>query len=540
LIKVLIADDDKIIRKGLRAIIEESAPYCRIIGEAFNGKQALEMIRTEDPDLLITDIKMPLMDGVELVKTINDMGIDTRSIILSGFNEYKYVRETMKSGAIDYLLKPIEDEVLLDLLNKTYESIRFERQRKQQSSMLSERMAESMPILKEKLLQDLIKGTYKNTSDYAHILDETGILQSRIFLLVIMEIDDYYRISNDFSRKDNKSFIDVFKQYVLEKLESSGYSNSLMMTENDARLNILFYSQFTDKDFYNDVIYLLEQIKGSELLIINDFTVTCGISKLHDDLERIHIAYYQAFFALNRRFYEGKNRIISYIPEDSLYNEFYEKQLQNEIGNLLGFVEIGEPLKAKNTIYSIMDTMNKNNVEPDQFRDIITNIVRNVSFASQEYKDILESYAYEYTDFFLVLKEANTLTELTEYVATAFYSILTKMNQVRAERSKKIIEIAKEFIKKHYNEGINQKTVAEHVYLSPNYFSELFKNATGKTFTKYLIEARIDAAKKLLAKPEVKVYEVGQIVGYDEPVSFSRVFKKIVGVSPAGYRKITN
>ena len=135
--KVLIADDDKLIRKGLRMIIEEGAPYCEIIGEAFNGRQALEMIQLEKPDLLITDIKMPLMDGVELVKTVGSMGIKIRSIVLSGFDEYRYVRETMKSGVIDYLLKPVKDEVLIELLSKTCEDIRQEKQKEQQLNLLT-------------------------------------------------------------------------------------------------------------------------------------------------------------------------------------------------------------------------------------------------------------------------------------------------------------------------------------------------------------------------------------------------------------------
>jgi two-component system response regulator YesN len=284
----------------------------------------------------------------------------------------------------------------------------------------------------------------------------------------------------------------------------------------------------------------LEQIKGWNGLTENDFTVTCGISKMYDDLERTHIAYHQALFALMRKFYEGKDRIISYRPEDSIYDNFSEEQLRNDINSLLNRVEIGESLKAKNAIYSIIDILRKSNLDPDRFREIMLNIVRNVCFASQEFKDIMEGYIHEDTDFLQSIKEMNTLTELTEYTATAFYNIIERMNQVRAERSRKIINIAKEFIKKHYIEEINQRMVAEHVYLNPNYFSELFKNETGKSFTEYLIEVRINAAKVLLVKPEVKVYEVGQMVGYNEPVSFNRAFKKIVGVSPAEYRKIIN
>jgi two-component system response regulator YesN len=118
LYKILIVDDDKIIRGGLKAIIESNYNDCESIFQAANGERALEILRSDNIDIMITDVRMPVMDGVELIKKVKECNLNVKSIVLSGFDEYKYVRETLKNGACDYLLKPLQNEELLKILDK--------------------------------------------------------------------------------------------------------------------------------------------------------------------------------------------------------------------------------------------------------------------------------------------------------------------------------------------------------------------------------------------------------------------------------------
>jgi two-component system response regulator YesN len=177
-------------------------------------------------------------------------------------------------------------------------------------------------------------------------------------------------------------------------------------------------------------------------------------------------------------------------------------------------------------------------VEPAQFKGYFVSLLHRISAKLPEFKEALDDLAIRGSDLGEKILEAGTVNDLKDQLMSAFYQIANRISSIRQDRSKKPVEIAKEYIKKHFDEDISLKTVADIVFMNPSYFSELFKNETGKNFIDFLIDTRIAAAKTYLTKPEIKIYEIGQLVGYDEPVSFNRTFKKVVGVSPLQYRKL--
>ena len=538
MLKILIADDDKIIRHGLRVIIENNAPEFLIVGEASNGEFALEAIKTLAPDILIVDIKMPVMDGMELIKSIKNLNIDIKTIVLSGFDEYRYIRETMKNGAVDYLLKPVENEVLLELLNKIRADIVAEKKSEQQARCFSEKVMESLVILKEKFLKELAKGNDVAFADYTQKMGEFGICGAQLFLMAIICMDDFHSIKRQMSKGKNTSIISVIRQHIVHALNVNRMDDRVLMAESENQVMMLFTDTIQqEEDFEYNTVTLIEKtretVKSREGL---SFTV--GVSKVFENISRTHIAYHQAVFALQRRFYDGKNKVIVYVPEDSLYNDLNDSQLDEEICVLINCIEIGDYCKAKKAAGTIFDKIMKNNVAPERFREILSNVIRKVYTMVQDFKEVVENYTAEDFDLLFHIEELDTLEELKEYVLNTFYKVTQVISLERSEKSKKVIEIAKDYIKKHYKGNISLKTISEYVYLNSSYFSELFKDETGKNFIDYLIETRIDAAKKLLSKPEIKVYQVGQMVGYNEPVSFNRAFKKIVGISPVEYRNI--
>lgn len=536
MLRLFIADDDRIIRRGLRAIIEEFASEFVIVGEAANGAIALDSIQKTEVDVLITDIKMPVMNGVELIKAVRGLDLKLKIIVLSGFDEYKYVRETMKYGAVDYLLKPVENDALLELLRKVGNDISIEVDKERESRIFSKNIAESMEVLKERFLKEIIRGDNNPSCAYEQRLKELGINEGKQFILVIVNRDDTYTIKKSLS--GNMFIVGGLQKHPIYNTLKGKYENSILIAEDNGSVLVLFISAEKDPgNFKTDILTTLSELKESIRASCN-FSVTMGISGLIYSLNRADFAYNQALFALQRRFYEGKDRLIEYISGDCCYDRINESQLNEQVETLFNFIEIGDSNKVKKSILALLDKLDKNNIEPAQYREICSNIVRKISALSREFKDIIENSGAEELDLIYFIEELDTLSELRDFVSNGFCKITEKINAVRSERSKRIIEIAKDYIQNHYNSDISLKAVAEHIYLNPTYFSELFKNETGENFIDYLIETRISIAKKLLAKPEIKVYEVSQMVGYDEPVSFNRVFKKVVGVSPSEYRSI--
>jgi two-component system response regulator YesN len=290
--------------------------------------------------------------------------------------------------------------------------------------------------------------------------------------------------------------------------------------------------------FESEVLEILGNL-GESFKDQEGVTFTAGISSNFYNHEGASSAYNQAVLAAQRRFYEGKGILIQYVPENCCYKSVYEKQFIEDVDELKAFIEIGDASKAKRSILCLLEKIRNENIEPEQFREICSRILSRVFGLLPEFSDVSKEY-YENNnnDVFFYIREINTYKEVSEYIYNFFYDMTQRLNCIRAKRSKKIIELAKDYIETHFREDVNLNSVAEKVYLNQFYFSNLFKSETGKNFTDFLVGTRINEAKKLLKRPDLKVYEIGQMVGYEEPVSFNRAFKRVVGISPAEYRKV--
>lgn len=533
--KIFISDDDKIIRQGLKAIIEEQSGRYEIVGEASDGAQTLDAIKNLKPDVLITDIKMPVMDGVELIKEIEKLQLDISIIVLSGYEEYNYVRESMKHGAKDYLLKPVDNEVLLELLKKTEKDIVNMVENQKKSTVLSEKVAESMEILKERLLLELIKGNEPEIEK----LSEHKIPVEGQFIVSIINTNGLYKFKKDIHSNVYSTIRELVKEKADAAINDDNGNNCMTVCVFGDETVLLATGKSLDQVDYEKNIYealkLLKNNMESELVNHN---ITLGMSKVFQDIKRIYIAYHQAKLAIQHRFYVGCNKLISYNADECCYASFDERQLDERINLLLNWIDIGESYKTKQAIEQILDKLYGSNIEPRQFRIICSNVIHKICASSQEFKNIADNYLIKDIDIFLNIKEIETFSELKAYISDALYTIVDRISHERMEKGLKVIELAKEYIRKNYSKSISLISISDYVHLNHTYFSELFKNETGKNFVDYLIETRINAAKKLLAKIEIKVYKVGQMVGYDNPVSFNLAFKKVVGISPAEYRKI--
>jgi Response regulator containing CheY-like receiver domain and AraC-type DNA-binding domain len=531
--KIFIADDDKVLRNGIRKIIETNAAWCKVEGEASNGALALDELQKLDVDLLISDIKMPVMDGIQLIKNIKALSMRIKIIVLSGYDEYRYVREALISGASDYLLKPVESVVLLDLLNKIKTEIENEIQIEHLNASLSRKLSESMPLLKEKFLLELIKGNEADGGRILHKLKTFGMEGIEHFYFAVVKADECLIKRNSLNNDLPESYV---KQKVDEVLNAAGSPYSLQ-AQRDGEVGILFLGQLQEEDFKKSVDMALKQLMET-LRNENTLTVTIGLSQIHKSLAHISAAYSQALMAQDRRFYEGKDRLIPYSAEDCSYHHFNEGEIGSQVDALINSIEIGDAGKAKKLISDMIDKLYARNINPVEFRETLESVVSRIFNLSNEFKGIAELYNIEGMDMIAYINAANTYAELREALVNAFYGNVAKINCLRAERGKKIVNIAKEYIRANYSRELSLKAIADHVYLNACYFSELFKNETGKNFVDYVMEVRINAAKELLADYKIKVYEVGQLVGYIEPVSFNRAFKRVVGISPAEYRKL--
>jgi len=527
MLSVFIADDDKIIRQGLRLIVESWAQG-EVVGEAADGETALEFISKHKIDLLITDIKMPVMNGIELIHRINAQNIATKIIVLSGFDEYQYVRDALKNGAVDYLLKPIQKMAFTELLERIREDIDLENTQQQNQQQIQVLIQESSSLIKEKFLLDLIKGN--DISAYESRLGGPIWDEHVLKLIVVIGVDRHYLFNNL-----------NFEELVLKKIsllmESTNDINCTAALEN-AQFVLLMSCQMPNPDnahasMQATLISLLESLKS-----VNPFTFTAGVSEAFYRIESAHIAFQQSVSALNRRFFEGTDKMINYVPDSPIRETINKKIIHDSLKDIVDAVELGDSHKTSVVIHKLFEEFDKSRACHEKIRNACMNLIQGIYRAIADFEEIATMHDAKNGGFLQRILDVDTFAELRGFMADTIYNMTQKINNLKQEKSTKVIEVAKSYILHNYNQEISLKSVAEHVYLNPSYFSILFKNETGSNFISFLIDVRIQHAKKLLANPGITIAEVGRMVGYEEHVSFGRAFKKTVGVSPAEYRKI--
>ena len=517
--KILVVDDDKIIRKGLIKIIEKSDTEFEIAGEAANGLRALEVIKESKPDILITDIKMPVMDGIELINRIQEEKLDLSIVVLSGFDDYKYVREALKGGAYDYLLKPIDKTQMFDILYKLKEKIISKEKKQEEIKYISKLVSDSEKIMKEKSFISILDGS-KNDLDLLETKD------SRNNYIVVFSIDGLYK-----HEENNNAVI------MLENLKKEVYEvfkdGMVIAAEMNKKIVMLFNFLNTTSDYFN---------KALENIILkchDNEKVTIGVSRIFNDKANIQNAYDEAVKAVEFKFYYGTNKIYHYEENNNiLKGNINLEEIKSLEDSLINYIQICDLEKIKLACKKIFEYLNRFKVEPAAVKKMLNAFISKMSSKEQDFLYVVENNEEGDVDFFI--ENIDTYFELCDYVIDYLLKAAEKMKLIRSERDKKIIERAKLYIKKHYKEDITLKTVADYVFLNPNYFSKLFKEEVHINFIDYLIETRIEVAKELLKVPGIKVYEVAEQIGYDEVVSFNRAFKKVVGVSPKNYLKLIN
>ncbi|MDR6552254.1 response regulator [Paenibacillus qinlingensis] len=525
---VFIADDDRIIRTGLRKIIEKNCPEWTVIGEASNGQQAYEDILVCKPDLLITDIKMPVLDGVELIRKVKaqqDPLDRMKIIVLSGFGEYPYVRETLRQGAVDYLLKPIPTPDIVALLQKIRDDHALEQESSRRDGLLKDRSEEAQLLVEEKALLQFLHARAQDVEPCKQKLRDCGLADSGNFLIAILQV-----------HQNNPLILETIKNDVLSLVPQMAPMVRVMLALRGTQVIAVFCG---NKEFvhFKNVVQDALNIQADNWKSVPDTKVSCGISDVFTLLDELPNGAKEAERALETGFYENAGAKFLTSQDESNMSTIASFPWEPEVQQITSLMELGDFNQAKDVLMQLLVRLEMLQARPVNVKDVCKKMVTRMEVACREFAEASSNKTANGQDLFAAIDLVPTMKDLIGLLAEDFTDRTTTIQNRKSERSIRIIEIAKEYIQQHFREDLMLQSVADRVCLNPFYFSKLFKDQTGKSFTNFLIEARMKEAKKLLAMPEIKVYEVGGMVGYEEPESFSRAFKKLVGVSPTEYRK---
>lgn len=514
---IFIADDDEIIRKGLRTIIEKSNLDCTVVGEASDGELALQyMGNCDDVDLLITDIRMPIMDGLGLIKKVKERSLSIKIIVLSGYDEFKYIRNAFVDGAVDYLLKPINRQDFIDVIKKI--QLAIEQDAKKENNRKESQRILVANTLKHVFLNPMIK---EDIEKYLYKINLS--LECSYYFIMVCRIDNYYK--QRIERMEYEGALDIVYDRFEEYTSNLKTYHFLQYINNTEIVCLVYSCNPLDADSISEALYTeLSNIDMEET------TYTLGVGNVYYGYEKINQAYYEAQIAADSRFYLGKNHRIEY---NQIKNKLTDINyiLEPDIIKLSQCIELYDYIGCKKIIDRVF--LDLSYIDTNKFRRYIKDMIELLILRVKDFQEAILCCAHDY-DFYL--DNINTYNELRNYVNTLIKDTIDYIKGERDKRSKMRIELAKKFIAENYKKNITLNDLAEYVELNASYLSNLFKTEVGTNFSDYLLEVRMQAARNLLRDPTIKVYEIGCMVGYEDAVSFGRAFKKKVGMSPKEFR----
>lgn len=535
-IKVFLVEDEMVIRRGIKNSIDWEKEGYIFCGEASDGELAYPMIIKEKPDILITDIRMPFMDGLELCKLVKEELPNIKILILSGYDEFDYAKEAIRLGVTEYLLKPISSGKLLEALNGVSESIRREKEDKDLVRKYMEEMRENTEHEKQKFFEQMIAGNLSmadalETGKKYEMNLSAGMYNLLLFRFTLGEEN---RKSGELLGEAEYAIKKLTErlEYVFEfQRDVEGWA-FLLMADNE--------EQMSER--------VKELSKDLEEIMKNYSTIAYfgGIGQPVARLRELEESFREAERALAARFTMELNRIIS--VEDI-------RMAQNV--DTLDDIEItsfGEIEKTRTMLEKFLN--NGAEDEIDEFVDVYINELPEENLKSVLMRQYIIMDAYIVMMSFCEkiegiegemqaqseelknsMKTIQTVEEIKNYIRMLLKKIIGVRDTISGRRYSDIIEIAKDQIRKTYmSDEISLNTVAAEVGMSPSYFSSIFSKEMGKTFVEYLTEIRMDRAKELLMCSSMKTSEIGYEVGYKDPHYFSYIFKKTQNCTPKEFR----
>lgn len=532
--KLILVDDEEEVRKGILQKIEWEKYGFTIAGEAENGREALEIAEKTLPDVVITDIKMPFMDGLKLSKQIRERFPTTKIIVLTGFDEFEYAQKAIRLNVVEYVLKPVSSKELIDILVKVKSRIDEEIAQKENVEALREKYEKSLPVLKEKLLTSLITSKLGKAEILEQSKDYGVNLNGDNFVVSVVSVDHNNSIPGSFSVPDQKRLLKFAVHGICDEI-STKYNLGISFLHND-NIVIISVSYGRDKGTAMErTAAALEEMRQSVQKFLK-FTVTIGVGTACSDVVLINNSYQNALSALDYRLVIGKNRIICIEDIEPLcvdrivFDDIKERALTS-------CLKVGTEEDIINTVDNLFEEIIESRASFKDYQIYLLEMVTAIlKVAKSSNVDMERVFGSNY-NLFVELYRFNDIQEVKGWIKSISMKIMNYIIKDRCDTCKLLVGKAKEFVRSNYSQSdITINKVCGHLHISPAYFSSIFKRETKMTFINYLTKVRMDAARELLRGTGLKSFEIAEKVGYAEPNYFSYCFKKNFGVSPSEYR----
>ena len=521
--KVFFVEDEIITREGIRDNVDWQASGFEFCGEAADGEIALPLLRTAQPDVLITDIKMPFMDGLQLSKIVRERMPWVKIIILSGHDEFEYAQQAINLGVTDYLLKPVTVQKLQNVLQKL--TVQLDQERKEQDNLkkLQEQVEENRAVLCERLLFKLVVGAISppEAIEKGQLLGLNFI--ARHYLVLILKID-----LGDRSEQYDHDEYQRLQQVVTALTEKNP---DIFVLKRDWGDLVLIMKGGTPEYLEEERDVLLDEIRQE--IAKTRYQLTVGVGSSKNQIADISQSFVEALVSIQNPAGEiksGLNRVVEQAEllkvEKSAVENYLRSGAKNEFDEFfhayLG--SLGETALKSNLIRNYI------------FVDVVLAIAKLVNDLGGDVDKVIPGF----NSIEMIMSDIKSIEQLREQIYKILSSALDYRDRQPSDQYKNLIHQTIEYLEHHYTDPeLSLHEMAAQANLSASHFSVVFSQETGRTFKECLTEIRINKAKELLRMTALRSADIAYQVGYNDPHYFSTVFKKNTGLSPIEFRSQT-
>ena len=515
--KIILADDEPIIIKGLRKMIKWEELNAEIVAEAKNGEELLKKIQEYEPDIVISDVAMPRMTGLDVIKAIRANESNTKVIFLSGYQEFEYVRTAIRYEAVEYLLKPVGKEELEQAVLKAEKMLKADHP----MEYWQEEHNDMQNIFRKMNSEAECKELYNHFNDM-------GIeIKEKSFTCICFSIPTSF-----YKKIGNQNMAELLRFSIFKKIEEilkkgkNGFvikreancSNIILLHERGEEIVEGRIQQVRDRITKEYKVGLIVGI-GSTVNQISElkfaYKTAKFCSELHYFTEEQTVRYQEIAREFHSSFEDYNNKYKEMLDEILSKNKNWNQTL-TEVLEIVENLHFGNRYAAENRCIAMA---------MDLFSEL------------EECRMVSQESRKEYENMVAKIRNQASFRELKLYITKFLNTFLEKYGNGDSGMEGNTIRIVKEYIKEHYAEDLSLGKLADIVYMNPYYFSSFFKKETGQNFKNYLAEVRMKVALKLLMESDMKTYELAEAVGYHDVRSFTEKFREYFGESPSSYKK---
>ncbi len=532
--KVLLVDDEALIREAISENIQWEEMGFAFMGACENGKQAVEVIDKEQPDLLLTDINMPFMDGMELTKYVYENYPDTKVVIISGFDEFEYAKNAVKYQVLEYILKPVTPTEFSETLLRVKKM--FDERRASQRNIKKIRSAyvSNLPMVQGRYLHNLLNGTV----DYGKIAEKQEELRLNLnagcYNTALVEGDSLEPFTSQYANV--KDELALFAIYNIAAEIVAEENCGIAFRGNDEKTVILFMGS-EKEELKGKIQETLPKIRKAmeEFLQIQ---VTIAVGKTVQRLEELPDSFAKTKSALDYKFMLGGNQTIEAEEYEEIRNSAKHVDIFEWASSIATPIRTNKIEEIRQKTERFVEQVKLSYVNRNRSFVYAQNLVLSVINLLELPEELEEEIFTLERSFMNQIYECENLEEVKEYLCKTFQQICSLMSNQRDSYGKRQAMLALDYIEKNYGDStVTLNSVCTALAMSTSYFSSIFKNYTGETFIESLTKKRMEKAKILLEQGKLKTYEIAEAVGYSDAHYFSMAFKKTVGKTPTEYAK---